>query len=495
MSSVSAASTTGLAAARKAGINSSTGQISSTATTTGLSTANAVAPYLQPYIRQIVSIQTEETSNTALINAYQTMQGLLTNLETASSELQANYSTSANAFNNRTVSLSTTGSTSASSVLSATATEGTPTGTYTVVVNNIATADSIAGISYASSSTALGLATGTFTIKSADGSAASSISVNSSTTLANIESQINAHSSTNGVTATILNVASGYRLVITANNTDEAITTTNTSGTPTTALGINTSAATVAAGKPTYLSTAAAASLTVDGLAVTSSSNTVSSVIPGVTLNLTSASTETLNLTIGHNVASVFTTVNTFVTAYNQWRAFVNSNEAVSSSGTAGSTAVLWGDSTLRTVSGQIDNALSFIVDNNSLTGIGLSLNGSNQIELNSSTLSTNLTNNFSSVQLLFAGDSTSHQEGIAQSIYSTALEYGDTSVGYVQTLVSSLQTQNATHATEVSALQQQASEYETFLLAQYGRLTSKITANDQEASLLTALTSNNSNK
>lgn len=484
---VSTATTTALAAARKAGINSSTGQVTSVASPAGLSTANAVAPYLTPYVDQITSIQKEETSNTSLVNAYQTMQGLLTNLETASSMLESGYSSSTNAYNNRTTTLSSTGS------LTATAAEGTPTGSYTIDVSQLATAASYGGAPQPSESAALGYS-GTFNIGAA-GNTASTVTVTAGETLQDIANAINYNSSTNGVTATLLTVTAGsdYRLVITANNTDEAITTTPSSNGLLTSLGLSNMGSASLPQPHSILSTPQPALLTVDGIAVTRTSNEISDVISGVTMNLTATTASPVTLTVAYNTSSVFTAVNTFKTAYNQWRAFVNSNEATASDGTAGSSAVLWGDSTLRTVSVQIDSALSKIVDNNSLSGIGLSLNGSNQLELNSTTLSTTLTNNFSAVELLFGGNSLLSETGIAQSIYNTSFEYGDTSIGYVQRLVEGLQSQNNTYASQVSALQQQASTYETFLLQQYGQLTSFITANNNEASLLQALDATNS--
>src|SRR5262249_15057080 len=60
------------------------------------------------------------------------------------------------------------------------------------------------------------------------------------------------------------------------------------------------------------------AQLNVDGVPVSSSSNTVTGVIPGVTLNLLGApSSGAIQLTVGPNTAQATQAINNFVSAYN----------------------------------------------------------------------------------------------------------------------------------------------------------------------------------
>ncbi len=469
-------STTGLASARAAGISSSTGTKSNAPTSSGLTTANAVLPKLQPYIDQITNLQDQETSNTTKITSYQTMQRLLTDLETASNALRTTYTGSSNAYNNRTAAYTTDTTTAASTILTASIAAGTTPGSHTVKVTQLATTNSISSPSgtYTSSSGASTIAAGTYSLGA--GSSSASVVIPANASLSTIVNDINYHTSVSGVSASILQVSStDYRLVLTASKTDQTITGGSSFG----------ATQTITSAQP--------ALLTVDGISgISRTNNIVSDVLTGVTLDLNQANTSTtVTMTIGYDTSAVQTAVSTFATAYNYWRQFVNTNQSTTSNGTASSSAVLFGDASLRRASDDIDLSLSKLVGGNSLSGIGLSLNGSNYLLVNSTTLASTLTNNFSNIQILFGGTGTA--TGIADAIYSTAHQIGNSSIGSVQQVVSSLQYSDVKLAARITELQTQASVYETFLLQQYARTTAKIASSNNLSSLLMALTASNS--
>jgi len=95
------------------------------------------------------------------------------------------------------------------------------------------------------------------------------------------------------------------------------------------------------------------------------------------------------------------------VTAYNSWESFVQQNEATSSSGGAASSATLFGDSTLREISLQLDSTVTSLVNNMSLADLGISLSNSNLMSVDSTTLSSQLSSNFSGVSSLFQSEVT----------------------------------------------------------------------------------------
>ena len=97
--------------------------------------------------------------------------------------------------------------------------------------------------------------------------------------------------------------------------------------------------------------TGANASLTVDGVNLTSASNTVTNLIPGVTFQLLSISSEPVQLVIGNDNTDVESTVNQFVTDYNSLISAINTQEGNTSSGTP---EPLFGSPTLSLLQQQI---------------------------------------------------------------------------------------------------------------------------------------------
>jgi len=88
------------------------------------------------------------------------------------------------------------------------------------------------------------------------------------------------------------------------------------------------------------------ASFTLDGVAVTRSSNTVDDLIDGLTLNLKKAASDTtVTLTVGRDYEGIKEAISGFVTAYNDVMNAINAQMTYNSdSGTAG--GPLFGDST-----------------------------------------------------------------------------------------------------------------------------------------------------
>lgn len=484
MASISTSSST--SSSSSSTTTSSTGQVSSSVDRSGLTEEEAVTAELSTYTDQISTLESSISSNETKIAAYQDMQALLTNLETAAEALQSSTGSSSDTFNDRTATLTSTANTSgttataASSIMSVSVASGTTTGTHTVIVDQLATAETIASGTQSSESSALGLS-GTFTIGEASGTA-SSITVTSGMSLQDIANAINDDSSTSGVTASIISVSgSDYRLIVSATDDNQAITMSDSSGTLS-SLGLTDSDGSTAAN---VLQTEQPAILTVDGISgIERDTNDITDVLSGVTLNLTQAdSNTTVTVGITNDTSSVSTAINTFVSAYNAWRTFVNDSQATNSDGTASSTATLWGDSTLRDTSLEIDSALTGLVDGNSLGAIGITLNNSNELVVDTTTLLAALSDDFSNVETLFSGNTSS--TGIAESIYTISQTAGDPNIGTVQTLVSNLEQSDTTLTSRITDIQQEESSYETFLLDQYGNLEASISANNQTVSLL----------
>ena len=131
------------------------------------------------------------------------------------------------------------------------------------------------------------------------------------------------------------------------------------------------------------------ANLTVDGVNLTSTSNTVANLIPGVTFQLLAPSTggEQVQVVIGNDNSSVESTVNQFVTDYNSLVSAMNAQEGLDSSSHA---EPLFGSPTLSLLQQQLLGGLNTGNPNGSLDAVpnvaGTTFSGSMTISVGSGT-------------------------------------------------------------------------------------------------------------
>jgi flagellar hook-associated protein 2 len=267
---------------------------------------------------------------------------------------------------------------------------------------------------------ALGYTAGGFTITA--GSDTATVTVTPTSTLNDIITQIEAGGQ------------------FTASQSDGKLQITDTAGNPIafsaisgnafSSLGLPTSGAAQQVTAPQALN------LTVDGVkGITRTSNTVSDVLSGVTMNLTQADPNTtVTLQIQPDANTAASAVQSFVTAYNSWESFVQQNEATDSSGAAASGAVLFGNSSLRDASLQIDEAVTAEVNGTSLGALGISLNSSNQMVVDSTTLDDSLNNNFDTVANLFQSTLTTSSANLTPSGTNLASFAGTFTLGITMT-------------------------------------------------------------
>jgi flagellar hook-associated protein 2 len=203
------------------------------------------------------------------------------------------------------------------------------------------------------------------------------------TTLTDLQQYIHSNSSTLGFDASIVN------------NSDGTVSLQLTSGT---AGSTGTLAVTSSLADPStalaYTSTVTGsnASLNVDGVNLTSASNTVSNLIPGVTFQLlgTSASGSEVQVVIGNDNSGVESTVNQFVSDYNSLISAVNTQEGNTSSGTP---EPLFGSPTLTLLQQELLSSLNTQNPNGSLAAVTNDLNptlsGSMTIQMGNGTKET----------------------------------------------------------------------------------------------------------
>jgi len=378
----------------------------------------------------------------------QTQSSTLTSIENDINAL----STAVSALSNTSGSInSLTATSSDSNLVTATADPTAATGTHTIVVNSLATTSSYYTDPVASSSTPI--TTGSFQITVGSNPAATVTVDNTDNTLSGLAAAINGQNL--GVTASVVTDANGARLAIVSNTTGSAgnITIANN----TTSLKFNSAV------------TGTNASLTVDGVPINSASNTISSVIPGVTLNLVGAAPGTnVSVSLSPNASQAVTAVNSFVSAWNTVVQDLNSQFNVASDGTGG--GPLESDNTLRGIQNQLLSAITTSVAGNNglvnLASIGVNMNTDGTLTVDSGVLSNAVSNNFSSVQSLLQGTG-----GVATILSSTLNQITDPTQGSITLDLQGMSQQNQDLTNQINTLGTQLASQDQLLVAEYAQM------------------------
>ena len=411
MTSVSSTSSTATTAASSSASSSTT---SGTKTTTSIDWDALIQAQVNAKLAQATTIQTSITANQAKISAYQNLQTLLSTLATATTSLSNSIvnSLSTSVFGTRAATITSTGDVSASSALSMSIGNGAATGDHTLQISQLATAQKVIGSSVSDQTAALGYS-GTFSIGLAGGTSAN-ISVTSDMSLQGIVDAVNAQSSTTDVQASIVQVSSGQFELVLSGTTDAAdITTSSVSGDDI----LNKLGVTDGSGAFTdVLQAAQPAKFTLDGVSLTRDSNDITDVLSGVTFNLLqdTPTGTTLNISIAPDTSQIQTALQTFVTAYNAFRDFVSGQQQLSSDGTVSSSSVLFGDGTMRAITTQMEQALNTSIGGQSLSSLGLSFSSTNDLVLDTSALSTALSQNLDGAMSLLAAQTTTSSSALS---------------------------------------------------------------------------------
>lgn len=375
----------------------------------GFDTKLLVEARLAPQTSRISKLKKDIDTNRTALGAYQDLQKKLQSLDLALTRLRADPSSagkSTDVFLKRRGYLTMSPSGTATNYLTASAKDGTSLGNHAVTITQIAKVNIVASASQPSKTAALGWSGG-FSLGVAGGKA-SKIAVTADMSLSAIADAINAEKGNSGVGATVMLVTEGkYKLVLTASDTGKAITASEDSGgtllSSPSKLGLLNGSGAIKS--DAVLQTAQNAVFSVDGVAMTRTTNDIADVLEGVTLHLLAAppSGATLGLEVANDLDEIKKAVTGFVEAYNAVRDIVIANQATKSNGTADDSAVLFGDANLRAVASAMQNILSSNVGNDSLRTIGISLDSKNKLVIDDIKLSNTLLNTPKSVESLFS--------------------------------------------------------------------------------------------
>lgn len=281
--------------------------------------------------------------------------------------------------------------------------------TYSLEVSQLAASHSLASMSFAATDSVIGTGTLTFRFGStaynsntdvysgftldADSKVTTLTIDSSNNTLQGIMAAIN--TADFGVSASIVNAGDGYKLLIAGNETglkksleitagDGDGNNTNTGATA----GLSNFAFNSAATNMTQTAAAKDANFSINGLAVSSSSNVAKDAIAGVDLTLRKLTDSPVTVTVKKDNSSAVAAMQSFVSGYNSFIKTLNGLTSYDS--VKNKAGALLGDASVRSIKGQIDtmmrNEISGLVDGPvTLAEVGIKTGSDGQLTLSTS--------------------------------------------------------------------------------------------------------------
>lgn len=393
---------------------------------------NTLVSNLMTLERQpLAKLAAKEGTETAKLSAFGQIKGVLSSLQTAVEALK-----NADKFNASKATVSGDGFTATSKV-------GAASGSYSVEVLALAREQRIA-LAFPSggdeNSTGPSIGPGKLTIEfgTVDGSdfvtdvplRSASLEFEGST-LAELRDAIN-NSATLGIKASIVNDGTADQLVLTGTATGRNMAFRLSGEDGLADLSYN-PAASEAEGFQA-VQTAESARLKVDGIEVVRGKNTISDVIDGVTLTLTKDPADSTGpvkgtVTVAEDPSGAKSAIEAFVKAYNEANTTIRSLTAYDAENKQAAT--LTGDSTARSIQGQLRNAvgatLAGLEGASSLAEIGVAFDRSGALVIDNAKLDAALKDPDKNVGALLAG-----KDGLAASIGSSLERILDTRSGMI---------------------------------------------------------------
>ena len=432
------------------------------------STINQIVTNLQavetPWKTQLTALQSKDTALSSLGTQISTLSTDLQNLTDFSGTMAYK-----------------TGSSSDTNVLTlSSASAAAVAGTHTIVVQNLAQTSSAASDAVGASDTL----TGGITLKVGRG-AWQTVNAGDSSTAATLSGLSSAINSANlGVTASVLTNADGTQRLSLVSGTDGAagqITIADATSNPTspTTLADSTTADKNAGLGLATIQNGIDATINVDGVTLTSASNTVTNAIPGVTFQLLStgntssgSAPETVQVIIANDTTSIETAINTFVTDYNTTIKAINAQEGKDSSGNP---EPLYGTSVLSQLQQGLLSAVSSSFGSNTINslislGITANANADGTISLNADTLSNALNSNFDQVVSLF------QDTGSFGSAFTSTLD----GLGNSSTSGGAISLALSEDSSQESTLNDNVSKQEALIATQKAHLTTELNSANQ---------------
>ncbi|ELS29443.1 flagellar filament capping protein FliD [Metapseudomonas furukawaii] len=356
-----------------------------------------------------------EKAATSKFTALGQLKGAISEFQTALKDLN-----SADLFSKRTAKSSNT------DLATVTASSKASSGSYQVTVERLATASKVGTSTFAKDATTA--VAGTLTVKLGADDRGVDVQVAAGATLSEIRDSLNTALKDKGISANIVsNPADGSsRLVLSSNTTGDgediyvqassgleafrigSFADNDPASSPSGALSALDSANASSSG---YLTQAQDAQFTIDGIALSSSKNSVSDAISDVTLNLVAAEPgKKFTVTVDQDNSSVKANVKKFVDAYNKMLGVTKSITSVTTvTGSAPVTGALVGDASVRnlvsTVRNELVNPSGEKGGISILSDLGITTQQDGTLKIDDTKLDKALSTQYESVASYFTGD------------------------------------------------------------------------------------------
>lgn len=299
------------------------------------------------------------------------------------------------------------------------------------------------------------------------------ITVSASDTVSDVASKINGANA--GVTATVLTDASGERLLLRGKNTGveagyQMSVLSDDDGLPADTLGLSR----LVVGSTTNQQALNAAA-TINGIAVSSSTNTFANSVSGVTFTAVKETTGPVTVTIAKDTSAVQANVDAFVKAYNEVNTVLN--EATKYDASTKTGGLLQGDATTLSLQNALRAAIQSVTTGssmfNTLSAVGISQLRGGNLEVDSAKLSTAM-DNMDELKAMFSSTTAGSAEGIAvrlKGLVTTLLS----SEGYFQRKDDSLKLALSSNAKDQARVNARVSQVEAALNRRYSALDAQI--------------------
>ncbi|MDX9714310.1 MAG: flagellar filament capping protein FliD [Dissulfurispiraceae bacterium] len=442
---------------------------------------NALVNGLMAIERQPLNkLKTDQSAYNSKISVYSELSSRLSALKEASDALKT-----ASNFYVKKAAVSDT------SAASATVTNSTSSGSYTLEVSNLAQAHQIthkAGLAD-KDETAVLLSGGSFQF-TINGET-KTITAESDMTLEDLAAEINSQTYTGSVKAqaTVINTGTStspsYKLVLTSNTTgsDYGMTIDNDDS----VLNLDETSDTGNGQYRDVIQSALNASFKLNGLTIERSSNTFSDVVSGMTISLKKGASNT-TITVDNDTTAIQDRINNFAAAYNNVVNYISSQSAYDSSTKAG--GALMGESTSRAVLSSLSSMLTARVagaseDMRALSQIGFKTDSkTGTVSVDSATLAGALSNSIDKVAELF----TSSDNGIASKFYDYTDSVTKSNTGAISIRTTGLQNRINDIAQSIIKMESRLARTEDSLVARFAALESLLSGLSAQSSYLTNL-------
>ncbi len=345
--------------------------------------------------------------------------------------------------------------------------------THDIRVNSIATAQVASSNTFASDTAGIA-GSGTLTLTS--GSSTGTISYDATDTLSSIATKINDANA--GVTASVLFDGTTYRLMTSSKTVGLANATTFTetgSG-----LGLSDPANVKVAAKD--------ASLTIDGVTITRSSNIITDALAGATITAVSphgASDADAQIAVTNDVTNLTAKLQSFVTSFNSVAGSVVGQLAYNQGQT--NQAALFGDSTLRGLQTSLSGFTSQKFGTQTMADLGISMDKDGLLSLDSDKLATALAANPNAISDLFVTG------GAASAVKSLSNLYSEAGDGVLVTKSAGLTDRNKLLQDQIDEIEDNATAMQTRLEAQFNALETAMSNLQSQSSYITSMLSSSS--